>query len=153
MDGNLRSRQFLLADIRRVDDHTVKGTVDVGVAKLVSIRRSVEVYSLPLSRHSVVRQVVKHPVESVAPKRDGLLVISLGDECAVDIQSGIAMEVECLSGYYSQDSSTVHFDASIDDKRASLRVDSRVMSYFHAAGHERIPSVGVEMDLLRGTVA
>ena len=153
MDGHLRSRKFEFVDIRRVEDHAVKGTVYVGILKLVAIGRRVDVYTFPLAWHTVVGQIVKHPVDSVASQRDGLMVISLSDECAVDIQSGIAMEVERLSGCYLQCSSTVHSDASIDDKRPALRVDGRVMAYYHVACHDRIPSIGVEMDLLRGTVA
>ena len=94
--------------------------MNVGIAKLVAIRRCVEVHSFPLSGHAVVGQIVKHPVEAVAAQRDGLMVIALSDERAVDIQSGIAMEVERLSGGYLQRGGTVHSDASVDDQRAPL---------------------------------
>ena len=87
-------QEFLAANIRGVESDGIVGTVDIGMLKDVVERRGGELDALPLSRHTVVGQIVEHMVETIATKHNGVRLRAEALEGAIDGDACIAMEIK-----------------------------------------------------------
>ena len=85
----------------RVTYNPVEGTMHIRIFHHVIIRALVDMYSLPLSAHHIIRQVVEHPVHSVATEHHISLCRSLRDQSSINIQSAVPMEINGLPCRYS----------------------------------------------------
>ena len=106
-----RKRRTVYA--RRVAHNAIVGRVNIGKFYFVVVTRRIEMNALPLSAHTVVRQIVEYVIQTVAPKRNNLVGCSCYFQLSVHIYA-------CLIGKIKRGSSTngkrcalVHLNASL----------------------------------------
>ncbi len=129
----------LLRQRGRIDHYTVIRAVNIGVFQYICHRRAIEPKSLPLSRHPVVRQIVKHPVNAVSSQHHLAVDCSRRQQPAININARVLMKIQCRTGSNGQRRHRVHAYTPIDDDGPSLPVDGRVTVNHDIAHRHRVP--------------
>ena len=104
----------------RINHYTIIRTMDICKLNFVSNRGTTKSQALPLTRSTVVRQIVKHIVDAVSPQQNLVAFFTFYLQCSIYIKSGILMKIKFHTWLDCQCGSTVYLDASIYDNRFSL---------------------------------
>ena len=104
----------------RINHYTIIRTMDICKLNFVSNRGTSKSQALPLTRSTVVRQIVKHIVDAVSPQQNLVAFFTFYLQCSIYIKSGILMKIKFHTWLDCQCGSTVYLDASIYDNRFSL---------------------------------
>ena len=92
--------QLLSVNRCRVAHNPVECTMHICIFHYIIIRTLVDMYSLPLSAHHVIGQIVEHSVHPVAPQHHICLGRTLRHQSSVHLQSAVPMEINGLPCRY-----------------------------------------------------
>ena len=95
--------------------------------------------SLPLAAHEVVGQVVEHAVDAVAAQHHIVLRRALCEQCSIDIDTRVAMEIEGGAFGDGKRSSLLHGQSAVDDEGLVAGGDDGVVADDGVAQDGRIP--------------
>ena len=87
--------------------------MNIGKVNLVIVTRRIEMNALPLPAHTVVRQIVEHIVQTVAPKRNNLVGCSCYFQLSVHVNACLIGEIKRGSGTNGKRCALVHLYASL----------------------------------------
>ena len=89
--------------------------MQVGVFQDIVLGIRDQLDALPLTRSTIVWQIVKHVVDSIATKGDRFLCRTLSQQFSIHLDASVLVEIERSTLLDIQGSHTIHLDATIDD--------------------------------------
>ena len=144
-------REFFARNIRRIDQNAVESAVNVGELHPIFVGRRMETDAFPLAAHAVVRQIVEHSVDAVAPQDDVLIGIAQNVEPSEHVDACVGVEIERRACRNRQRGTFPDGDSTIYNNRCRARRQHRIATDFHIAKLQSIPRIDIQIDFLDDT--
>ena len=106
-----------------------------------------ETNAFPLSAHMIVRQIIKHTVQTVATQHNVLLSRAIHDQTPIHVNAGTIMKIERHTVIQSQRCPFTHNDTSIDNHR-NISADGHIAFHNDITHHIGIPRPSVQIHFL-----
>ena len=81
-------------DITRIHHDAIVSTMQVGVFQDIVLGILHQLDALPLTRSTIVWQIVKHVVDSIATKGDRFLCRTLSQQFSIHLDASVLVEIE-----------------------------------------------------------
>ena len=121
--------------------------MDISITDDIIIRRSHQLDTLPLSRSAIVRQIIKHIVDSISSHHHLLALLTLHTKGSINLQSGIFMKIQPATGANGKRSHAIHAHAAIDNNR-SASLNGRIFLDDWTIQQSSIPGISFQVYLL-----
>ena len=117
MNRSILDKQFLLRSIAWFYHHSIVGTMNISKRNSAVMSRRHQSDALPLSRCAVIRQIIEHVVQPVAPHHHFPVLFALNLQRPEHLQARILVEIELGARSNGQRSRLINPDAPINHNR------------------------------------
>ena len=138
MNRSVLDEQFLLRSIARFYHQRIVGTMNISKRNLAVMSRRHQSDSLPLSRRAVVRQIIEHVIQSVAPHHHFPVLLALNLQRTEHLQARILVEIELGARSNGQRSRLINPDSPINHYRQRT-LQQLVLLHLKRIEFHRIP--------------
>ena len=148
MNCSILHQEFLPGHIAGINKDTMIGTMNISIVDDIIIRRCHQMDTLPLSRSAVVRQIIKHIVDSISSHHHLLALFTLNMEGSIHLQPGILMKIQSGASPNSKRSQTVHLHSAVYHNRLAIP-NGRILTDGGIVQQSGIPRISFQIHLLQ----